>query len=48
VRDHVPVEAADATSTHTAPVDDLALQNVVTLDEKRKFAEGEAALAKNL
>jgi MFS family permease len=44
VRDHVPVEAADA----KAPVDDLALQQVVTLEEKRKFVEGEAALGRNL
>jgi hypothetical protein len=44
VRDHVPIEAADA----KAPVDDLALQQVVTLEEKRKFAEGEAALGRNV
>ena len=48
VRDHVPVEAAGAKADDLTPVDDLALQQVVTLEEKRKFAEGEAALGRNL
>lgn len=48
VRDHVPVEAADATSRDATPVEDLALQQVITLEEKKKFAEGEAALARNV
>jgi MFS family permease len=43
VRDHVPVEAADA-----GRKEEGIAEQVVTLEEKSKFAEGEAALARNV
>jgi hypothetical protein len=47
VRDHVPVEAVDAKKDEVV-VEVLSLEQQVTLEKKRKFAEGEAALARNL
>lgn len=45
VRDHIPVEVADATSKNLDPIDNLAMQRVITLEEKKKFDECEAVLA---
>jgi hypothetical protein len=47
VRDHDPVEATDATK-ELATADENALQQVITLEEKKKFAEGESALGRNV
>ena len=48
VRDHVPVEAAGANKGDLVTVEENALQQVVTLEEKKKFAKGESALGRNV